>query len=258
MNLSIQHISPYLLCIALIFSACTKEESISEQFESKLVIDASLETGSPIQDIHAHTLIGNGPEQMIEGLEIFILSEGENILLSEDPESPGVYHGPAETIIAPETEYSLRVNYKETAISATTITPPSLESVQTSKDFLEVDIQGDLVFLSWDDLNEDISFNQFFYVIELVPEEDDPEAIMRFSGGGMTSTVVSYQAEATLSIDDFLYYGSHLIKVYAIDKQYEHLFAPQDDITVDGPTNIQGGYGYFLGVSAVQTSFEIR
>lgn len=228
-----------------------------DQFEDKLVIDATLEVGKTISDIHAHSLLGMGNEEDISNLEIVISNCSHSVVLTEDPKNKGHYYGPEDFVISPLMEYSIKTNYKDAEITASSTSPPEMEALQTSKEFIEADIQGDLVFLTWSALNTG-SFKEYFYIVELVPLDEDAEMIMRFSGSEQKSTVVSFNPELTLSIDDFNFYGDHLIKVYAMSNTYEHLFTPQTNITDNGPTNIDGAYGYFIASSVIETTLEIR
>jgi len=246
-----------LLCFALILGSCSKQETIEEQYNSKLVLNARIEVGSAISSIHAHSLLGQGQVDGVEDLDIIISTGEESIVLFEDTRNPGYYHGPEDFIVEAGEEYTLSTTYADNTISAQTLTPPSMEVLASSKTYLEADIQDDLIFLEWSNINSG-SFNEYFYVLELTSLDADPIALVRVASSEFKSTVVSYVSEATLSVDDFAYYGEHKIKVYAVNKAYEHLFQSQQDFSTNGPSNIEGAFGYFIGSSAVETLIEIR
>ncbi len=252
---TIKHLS--FLCFALVFASCAKDDGFQDRFDSKMVLEASLEVGAPISDFYAHQLLGNASSSAIEGLEIEVVSNEGSIFLTESAENKGYYNGPEKALILPETTYSLSTSYKGHTISSEAVTPPSMEILESSKDFLDADIHADLLFLEWSGVNTG-SFNEYFYVIELIPEEDSPEEIIRTSGEEFKSRVLSYTSEVTLSIDDFNYYGNHLIRVHAINKVFKSMFQPQSSANQDGPSNIMGGYGYFISSSVVETHLEIR
>lgn len=246
-----------MLCFALILGSCSEKESIQDQFESKLVIHANLEAGTSISGLEARSLTGFNGTESISDLEFVITSGTESVTLTERPGNDGIYDGPEEFFIQAGEEYSMNLVYKDESISSSTACPPLMTALQSSKEYLEVDMQGDLVFLEWAPINTG-SFNEYFYVIELIPLDSDAEQISRSSGELPKSKVLSYTSEATLSINDFNYYGEHLIKVSAVNKEYEYLYLPQENYSINGPTNISGAYGYFIATSSVETSLEVR
>lgn len=247
----------YLLCFALVLTSCAKYDGFEERTASKLVISAVLEAGATVNSVHCQGLAGSSDRNGISGLEIKISSAQGNVILTEDPSQKGIYQGPEDFIIEAEMDYTLETSYSNQVISSHTSTPPSMELLEASKDYLDASIQGDLVFLEWSGVNTG-SFNQYFYVVELTSLEDSPASIKADDVEPLKSSVVSYTSEATLSIDDFNFFGDHLIRVYALDKEFEELFIAQGNSNQDGPSNIEGAFGYFLGSSVVETQLEIR
>jgi len=249
--------SPVFLCIALLFMGCAKEVSIDDQAAEILVIESTLEVGSPINDLYIHGLRGLVADEPMSDLRVELTSGTDAMILSPDDDKPGYYDGPQTYLISPERSYSLKIVSGDELITAETTTPPNMGMLSSSKDHIDAEVQGDLVFLEWTGVNNG-SFNEFFYVIELIPLDDDAEAIQRFSDDAKTNNVVTYTSEATLSIDDFDFFGPHSIKIYAISKDYENLFTPQASANANGPSNIMNGYGYFIGASVIEGSLEIR
>ncbi len=257
MNLRTNKLLAAMLCIALLFVGCAKESTLADQAAEKLVIECTLEVGEPIEGVYVHGLRGIVADEAQSDLHIEIIDEVNTVLLSPIIDKPGFYQGPETYLISPESSYSLNVVFGEELISAETSTPPTMGVLSSSKDHIDAEIQGDLVFLEWTGVNTG-SFNEYFYVIELIPLDDDAEAIMRFSENEKANNVLAYTSEATLSINDFNFFGPHSIKVYAISKDFEALFAPQSNVNQNGPSNIMNGYGYFIGASVIEGSLEIR
>ncbi len=256
MNLNFYIQSPLLLCIALLFVGCAKELPIAEQAADSLVVEATLVVGEPIQEVFVHGLRGVVEDQTQSTLRVEVNSPSENFLLSPIADKPGYYQGPETYLVEEETSYTLSIPFNDELVFAETETPPSMEVLSYSKDHIDAEVQGDLVFLEWTGVNTG-SFNEYFYVIELTPLDSEADAIVRISEDPKSSNVLSYTSEATLSIEDFNFFGPHSIKVYAISKDYESLFSPQSDSGLNGPSNIQNGYGYFLGTSVIEGDLDI-
>jgi len=249
--------SPVLLCIALLFVGCAKEVPIAEQAADILVVEATLVVGEPIQEVFIHGLRGVVEDQTQHNLQVKVTGPTEDIVLSPVADKPGYYQGPETYLITQNASYTLSIPFNDELVLAETETPPSMEALSYSKDHIDAEVQGDLVFLEWTGVNTG-SFNEYFYVIELTPLDSQAAEIVRISEDPKSSSVLSYTSDATLSIEDFNFYGAHSIKVYAVSKDYESLFTPQSDSGVNGPTNIQNGYGYFLGTSVIEGDLEIR
>jgi hypothetical protein len=248
--------SPLILCIALLFVSCAKEVPVAEQAADILVVEATLVVGEPIQEVFIHGLRGVVEDQTQSSLQVELISPTERLFLSPIADKPGYYQGPETYLIEPETSYALSIPFNDELVQAETETPPIMEALSYSKDYIDAEMQGDLVFLEWTGVNMG-SFNEYFYVIELTPLDSEAEAIVRLGEDPKTTNVLSYTSEATLSIEDFNFYGPHSIKVYAVSKDYESLFTPQSTPEINGPTNIQNGYGYFLGTSVIEGDLEI-
>ena len=246
-----------ILCAALLFTGCVKEVPIADQAADKTVIEAVIEVAQPKVEVYIHGLRGVIEDQVLSTLSVTVSGPQEGLSLSPVLDKPGYYEGVFSEPILPESSYSLTVEREGELISAEAITPPIMGTLSSSKDFLDATINGDLVFLEWTGVNTG-SVNEYFYVIELIPLDADAEEIIKVYGVSSPSRVVSYNSEASLSVDDFNFFGHHSIEVFAISKDFEALYVAQPDAGLNGPSNIQNGYGYFLGASVIQGSLEIR
>lgn len=245
-----------ILCAALLFAGCAKEVPIADRAADKTVIEAIIEVNQSQVEVYVHGLRGVIEDQYLSSLNITVNGPEEGMILSPVSEKPGYYQGVFSNPIQPESSYALTVEREGAFISAETITPPAMSTLSSSKEYLDATISGDLVFLEWTGVN-DGSVNEYFYVVELIPLEEDAEVIKLY-GDSSPSRVVSYTSEVTLSIDDFNFFGHHSIEVFAISKDFEALYVAQPDAGLNGPSNIQNGYGYFLGTSVIHGALEIR
>ena len=246
-----------ILCAALLFAGCVKDVSIADQAADKTVIEAIIEVGEPVVEVYIHGLRGVIEDQVLSNLNITLNGPVEEVTLSPIPARPGYYEGIFSNHILPESSYTLTVERESEVISAEATTPPSMAAFSSSKEYLDATLSGDLVFLEWTGVNTG-SVNEYFYVIELIPLEEDAEELRNSYGESSPSRVVSFTSEITLSVDVFNFFGDHSIEVFAISKDFEALYVAQPDAGLNGPSNIQNGYGYFLGASVIQGSLEIR
>jgi len=250
-----------MLCIAVLLGSCAKQISVPEQAAKVVVVNAFLETGSPIDHIHVTSLNNGDGVQGIRGLDVRI-SDGESeSLLTESSDEAGAYLGAEDFIIQQGKTYSLEILKDGELISASTTSPPSLIHLDVSKQYLEIDQDNDLVFLEWEGLNQG-SFNEYFYLVTVRPltSQDDLQYINRSSGvfQGPRAISLSYNPEVTLNGEFFYYYGDHLVEVMAINMEYETYFRAQLDFSQNAPGNIDGGVGFFVGTSVLSTVIDIR
>lgn len=252
-----KHISPLVLLL-LLLSACLKTDSEQEQALGIAVLKAELEVGQAVSDISFETLKGLHPSEAISGLTVRLSSDEQSTQLMEDPSHPGHYYGPDNFIIEALKNYTLSTSYDESSLSAVTSTPPVMGSLASTKDYIDSEITGDLVDLEWSGINSG-SFNEYFYVLEIITLDPSAEQIDRFEVGETQTTYIRTRVpEVTLSINDFNFYGPHNIKVHAVNLDMEALFTQQSDLSQSGYSNVQGGYGYLIGTSTVQGAIEIR
>ena len=250
-----------LLCAALLLDSCVKQIPVSDQAEKVLVVNAYLETGSPIYQVGLSTLDTGDGMQGISGLEVSI-SDGDHLFqLTESEEIPGRYQGDASFIIEPSRTYNLSLDWNGAQVTAQTKSTPALMNLDVSKQFLDVEQDNDLVFLEWDGVNQG-SFNEYFYLVTVRPlvSNDNLESINRSNGATPSSRAIglTYNPELTLIDDYFLFYGEHLVEVLAIHKNHEDYFRAQMDYSLNAPGNVNGAAGFFVGTSVLSTVIDIR
>ena len=233
-----------------------------EQRESTMVVDARIHSDQAIDGVYLETLSPDGhihPDP-ISDAEVLVTYDERSFMLEEVDGEPGRYYDPTATIIQAETEVSMSIRWRDQDINANTAVPPLLTELEVTKDFLESLAADDILFLDWENLNTG-SFNEWVYVIETVPlgdlEDLQPISGMEPSLDGR-NLKLSYNSEGVLTIHDFDYLGEHVVRILAVHREYEVFFQPQADYSTNGPGNIQGGVGQFIGVSVLETRVDIR
>lgn len=257
MNHFLTNICLTALAAAVLLSSCSKPDSIVDQAAEQLVVKAVLKVGEPIQEVQISGLDGAATGTLSGIHTVKVSSDNVNTALSPVPGRPGFYQAPDNILIEEKSTYTLSIQRGDEFITAQSSTPPSMNDLVSSKDHIETTLSDDLVFLEWSGVNTG-SFQEYFYMVELIPMDEEAETIRQVTGDYQSSKIISNVPEVTLSVDDFDFFGDHSIKVYAVSKEHEALFAPQADPGLNGPSNILGGHGYFIGASMVEGALEVR
>jgi hypothetical protein len=229
--------------------------TIEEQIEELTIVDARLVAGQGVDDFYVHGLRGDREDQGIEGLDIVLSSDFSSVKLEGIPGNPGYYRSPAGFLLSPSTSYHFSTNDDGRLLSAHTQCPPNMEDFATSKDEIDASLNGDLVFLEWSGVNTG-SVNEYFYVIDIHSLSDDPDYINPLEAP-TSAQLYSYTPELTLSLADFNFFGPHSIEVHAVSLEHEPLYRPQASPEVNGPSNIMGGYGFFISSTVLEGQVNI-
>jgi len=243
-------------------TSCEKPRTIEEQLADQVVVEARLTAGAPVTDFRIHGLAGHGDAKAYSNLDVVLVdSDGLELPLHASADEDGLYHSAAGELIQEEMFYTLAFDFKGRRITSESMVPPNMEVIDSSKDYIDTEILGELIFVDWSGINSG-SFNRYFYLVELIPLDEDLESIRSMGNATVVNPVgskmISYNNSTTLSLANFDYYGEHIIRISAVDKEHEHLFKEQMEVNQNGPSNIQGGFGYFYAASAIETVIDIR
>lgn len=249
--------------IAMIFLSACNEQVIRET----IVVDGKLYTNERISDIHLSVVRSEGDVFLgqfpLSGAEVSLLSEaGELIPLEESPSIQGKYLDPVlqRVVLSGET-YTLQVRWEGKEAKAMATIPPELELLQVSTTTIPInpDSPNEPIFtVIWDD-DDDLS-----HVLSLNVTEDSPSEIPFDVPSGNFDANYRFPLTgqgATLLNTDFEFYGEHNLTIYGLDQEYEALFFYQPGeagvIIDDGPENIVGGAGYFVGLTRVKVALDL-
>ncbi|MFT4678900.1 MAG: hypothetical protein ACI84C_002500 [Flavobacteriales bacterium] len=250
------------LCMLLV--SCEKDE-VETQYEEVVVLKGILIAGDQLASIGLGTIQSIGYssiEEPIEGASVFIAGGGQESVLGETEESPGVYSTPVDgIIILPGHDYQVDVVVNGQELTALAYVPELLNFISISDPTLIVDENdpGQLVFeTSW------VEAEGYEYVFVLEEPFEDPVQIDFSVASGNFRSVHGLPTEKTflrIYDTDLKFYGSHLLHIYKIDLAYSDLFRYSPAVSqnvFNGPDNIIGGAGYYTGVSLVTLELEVE
>jgi|GEM_PF-5807225 len=207
-----RHITLIALCSAVLMS-CEREDTLEYQQRQIAVVDAFLKSGENISNININTLTINGESSGISDLDIHIRSDEGNYFLEESEEVAGNYfYSDRDHVFVPGASYDLTFDFKGKIVSAETSIPPAMETLSISSNTFRSGSEGELIWIDWTDLNVG-STAEYFYLVKLTPLEEF-DVLVKIEGRSneettplLNSRSVLLNPEATLSVDDFAYYG---------------------------------------------------
>jgi hypothetical protein len=250
-----------VLFAALLISSCTPEQSIDEQRAGYVALDVFLKSGQSIDNIHVRSLTHQGSSYGVSDLDVYLRSEENTYKLSENAAQPGHYfYDDRFELVEEGVEYKLSLYHDGEVVSATTTAPPMISNLSLSTEVLDSEIDGELLSVDWKGINQG-SFAEYFYIIKITPLSEE-EFLVPLDDKCLSCPKavgdVILNSDATLTIDDFNYYGDHLIEVFAISNENKDLFVSQTDLAENGLSNVQNGTGFFVGVSVLSDYINIK
>lgn len=250
-----------IVAVLAVFSSCERDDGIASQRTEIIALDAFLKTGEPVSDINLRSLTHNGESEGLSGLNVYLKTEARVMKLEEHGSEAGHYSAEDRNFLIEEgEEYRLTLEYNDEVVTASTIAPPALEDIRLSNNVFNSENENELLFIEWTGINQGSA--EYFYVVRLTPIGDE-EMLVPIDDGKSASSArsvgeVLLNPKATLRLEDFNYYGDHLVEVFAISNTYKEYFLPHSDFSQNGATNVENGVGYFLGVSRLKAFIEVR
>lgn len=254
----------WYISFCLVLIGCEKD-NVQSQLEKAVILKGIVVAGENRATIELGTLesingvIKEGP---IQDASAYISGGGQESILGEVADSPGTYSSPLNEItILPGNEYQIDVVADSRELSAIAMVPMPLIFTSISDQTVIVDETepGELVFeCAW---VEEVGFE---YVFVLVEPSDEPVSIEFGVPSGNFNSIYQLPTDKTflrIYDTDFRYYGNHTLKIYKIDREYSELFRYTPGLNsgaLNGPDNVQGGSGYFTGVSQVTLELFVQ
>jgi len=243
-----------LVIFALLFSSCKKEQ-VSNTANEPVVI-SYLMPGQVIsvkvyqqKSITDTTTYGS----LIGGLALTISDGSKTINLTET--STGTYTYSDLTYLTAGKTYTLKFNYQNTLVSASTLMPSKPLNFAASRIYFNMPytLQGLIntiaVSFSWsnpDSLYHVLVFkNDNIAPFDIHPERNNP---VNFSLNA--NQAASYD----VGYSTFNYIGIYWAMLYSVNKEYINLLNSNANATsqqlANPPTNVNNGYGIFTAVQA--------
>lgn len=245
-------------------------EKIDTNQSEKMVIEAFLYEGEPVDDIRITSLLSFGGTdtipQPINDAKVSIIWEEEEYELQNYHDS-GYYRYPFLNLKVNAGEiYQLKVELNGNEANALTLCPQPPQNITISKDTLKIELfslldsllsggnieepDPDSIVVKWDNPN-----NEYFFVvaenIEPIKEAIYPE-FLGIIGDFFFQTQPTNSNEYLLWDLDFRHFGRHQVRVYKVNQEYVDLYQSfeQDSRTQAEPlTNVINGLGIFTAVN---------
>lgn len=248
--------------IALVLAGCHKTDTGPE---TTYVLQGILREGEAVSGIRVHSLVefeGEGMQENIGDAEVTISYNGNIVVLDYDAATESYVDTDEVIAVNPDTEYAIVVNVGGKTLESTAVVPPNVELVFNSEQVLPIDPEtsSEPIFsIIWEAIEGHV------FVLTLENQETDPVEIPFSNGGGEFDLFFQFPLDVTgvtIYDTDFTYYGTHRLSVYAISTEYEQVFyyspASLRENLNNGPDNVQGGSGYFVGASSTWVTLEVE
>ncbi len=235
--------------------------------EAPIMIKGYLFGGDSIDDFYVERIATSREFQNEENVPltegtIKLTNGDETIELIADQNRPGYFIN-HDYFVIPNSTYTLEAEFDNHLITASCFVPeePVLEEELTGITTLTVGGEADnsavLFSFSWTEGSE--------YLIDLKPEEEDPEMLTFSNDIGKFDSFFSLPIKETsvsLFSEDFTYSGRHTLTIYSITSDYSDFirYAPTsfDRNIYRAPNNIEGAYGVFAGLTGTQFELFIQ
>jgi hypothetical protein len=266
--------------VFLFFLLACNNTPISEEFSQRIVVQAYLYAGEPVNDFYLTELLPYGTDEgsikkINDALVSIIYNENEYLLSKGDED--GYYHYSGSNLIVKEGEkYQLKIQYDNMIATAGTIVPAPPENLQISDSVFTFKVtepvmgggsgQRDTseIEITWN--NND---NSYFYVlienIDSVQESFSDSTDFPAGGGGSDRftkriTEPSQTDHYTIRPMELEYYGNFRAKIFRVNQEYADLYQSldQDSRNMTEPaSNITNGLGIFTAFNSDSVFFKV-
>ena len=256
--------------------SCEKEILQQSEPEDLVVVEAYLYADEPIENVYLTALLPYGDTdtifEKISDAKI-IITHNENIYQLVPSDSAGYYHYPGIDLqVKIGEKYQIEFEYFGKTITSETIVPepPTGVTISDTRIYIDEDaLQNNprefiknlpQIKLTWDE-DED---NYFYVLVENI--EENPASIEidvvngKFSNFKFVSRPVKVNSYKLLPMLIIKQYGTHLIRVFRVNKEYADLYESmeQDSRNLNEPlTNITNGLGIFTAFSCDSVYFKV-
>ena len=256
------------LVATLIISACEKDILQQNEPEELIVLEAYLYADEPVNDIYLTSILAYGGEdtvfQTVSDAEIKIIHDGISYLLVPS-DSIGYYNYPGDDLfISIGENYHIEFDYygKTTTAETSVPEPPTGITISDEKIYIdEEELQANPrtfmqnlpeITLSWNESTDDY----FYVLVENIEENpvniDLGDVGEKFNNFKFISRPVQMNSFILMPMVIIQQYGTHLIRVFRVNKEYADLYESidQDSRNLNEPlTNINNGLGIFTAFS---------
>jgi len=246
-----------IMLSALLFASCKKTETTN--LADWPVVISYLMPGQPIsvkvyqqKDITDTSTYGNP----ITGLNITLSNGTQTITLTET--AAGNYTYTNQAFLAAGKTYSVKFNYNNLAVSASTLMPAKPSGYTESVSSLNLPLtvtttpgvtEVPALTLKWN--NPD----SLYHVLVFKNDQDSPFNIHGYMNSAINFTLNAKQAAYyDIYYRTFNYLGTYSIILYSVNKEYIDVLTSNANTTSqklsNPPSNVTNGYGIFTAMQA--------
>ena len=259
------------LLILLIIQSCTVDNET--EYNDIIVVEAYLYTGKNLDSIKITKVLpydnSNDTIIYVNNLDITLSTNNQSYLFSQSSNNPSYYKiNSGNLIINENTEYSIFFNYDSQEISASTISPGSVDSFSISDTIIY--ISDDNFGHFFDDENE-IEFEwantqeeYFMLSIQLTDTTSlEDRRIFDNAEDPATSLLMPPTSNNTMMLNGRMlqYFGEYMTVLFKINEEYMELYESLNQNStslIESPTNIENGKGIFTSLSSDTLYFSVE
>ncbi len=271
-------IASIIISLTLFTTPSCTDEGLDPTTTDVVIIEGYLYAGQGIQDIKVSQLIPfiTDEEETFEiaDASVMIETQGQQYLLTHDPEAPGTYYyeyyeGADLEIVEGQT-YRLSLEYFGKMITAASTVPSSPTGMEISTSEVEI-----APILSFEDIFDRPSIEAIeiywdnptgdYYYVLVENIEVNPQDINQLDlGDGRNFSFVTEPTNLDVhNIRPFSLsqYGSYRVVLFQVGQEYVNLYetAEQDSRNLTEPiSNVENGLGIFTSFNSDTVYFEVK
>ena len=249
-----------LILSAIILFSC-REDALLGPTEELIVVEAFLYAHEPVDDIHLTLMLPLDAEEGVQALtvndaSVRLVKDGQSYALMPTGGDSGYYHyAGSDLTVEADDRFTLEIDYKGELTTAETIVPTAPENVALSDATMRVPTLEDIRFggLDVSDLSITVNWqneegNLFYVTVENIDANPTPvnSALRDFVRSRRFPP--TSRDEFRLGFQQFTHFGTHLVKVYRVNREYADLYETQeqDSRSLNEPlSNIENSLGIF-------------
>ncbi len=264
-----------MLIMAALHLSCNNNPIVPD--ETQVVLRGYLYANKPVQDIQITSSVsiasGDTAYPPISNATVVLTRNGMRFPLSTDVVQPGHYYYAGNDLsVNAGDDFTIDVDHDARHITAETVVPRKPEQVAISVNTLRFQrdtiqtpvgirttVTGlDTATVTWSNPN-----GEYFYIT--TESVDLSRQLLRdsTSGGLFSFRFISQptnQAAFRINDNSILYTGTHLLRVYHVNKEYADLYRSrrQDSRVLNEPlTNVKNGLGIFTSFASDSLYFTV-
>lgn len=252
-----------LLGMLFLVSCAEDDGSDENDISKKLVVEAYVYAGEPINHVKVSKIHGGGAASTVpvSTANVKVFQNDVEFVLSPHPEIPGRYvQGDTMNLPVDYGDSKLQIVYEGRTHSAASKMPESISDLQISAESISI-IAGDsettLATITWNPVE-----NAAGYCIFVKNLNENPTPIDNANYGEASQNpflIVNHTHEVELKSNHFSHYGEYEIYVTAVNEEYARIYESNTPgAFTAAPSNIENGWGVFTNFNGKSKTILVQ